>query len=236
MDLHGRTALVTGANRGLGAAITAELIARGATVWAAARHPEEVTTDGAHPIHLDLTDRDSISDAAARLDSLDLLVNNAGILSGVSLLHGARPDIVRELDTNFFGTLDVTRAMAPLLIASGGGSVLNVLSVLSWISLPGTGAYCASKAAEWSMTNALRQEFAPHGIAVTALHVGYMDTEMVGGRSGPKLDPADVARAAVDAIEHGDAELVLDDWSHDVQHALSEGLTALYPAGRALQP
>jgi NAD(P)-dependent dehydrogenase (short-subunit alcohol dehydrogenase family) len=134
-----------------------------------------------------------------------------------------------ELDTHFFGTLAVTRAFAPQLAAQQRSAVLNILSVLSWVSFPNSGAYCAAKSAEWSLTNALRQELAPQGTRVSALHVGYMDTDMARHVSTPKSNPADIAKLAVDGIAAGDAEIIADEISRQVRSGLSSGVAALYP-------
>jgi NAD(P)-dependent dehydrogenase (short-subunit alcohol dehydrogenase family) len=229
MDITGKTALVTGANRGLGRHLARELRDRGATVYAAARNPASVDLDGVIPIALDVTDPDSVAAAAAAASNVAILVNNAGSSTGSSLLTGDLADVRLELDTHFFGTLAVTRAFAPQLAAQGGSAVLNVLSVLSWISFPGSGAYCAAKSAEWSLTNALRQELAPQGTRVSALHVGYMDTDMTRKVTAPKSDPADIAKIAIDGIAAGDAEIVADEVSRQVLAGLSSGVAALYP-------
>ena len=113
--------------------------------------------------------------------------------------------------------------------ANGGGAILNVLSVLSWISFPGIGAYCAAKSAEWSMTNALRQQLAEQDIRLAGLHVGYMDTDMTASVTAPKSDPADVARFAIDGIEQDLYEIVVDDVSRHVQAGLAGGVSSLYP-------
>ena len=121
------------------------------------------------------------------------------------------------MDTHFFGTLAVTRAFAPAIAANGGGAILNVLSALSWISFPGIGGYCAAKSAEWSLTNALRQELAPQGIRVSGLHVGYMDTDLTTRVTAPKLDVRDVAVTAVDGIAAGSYEILADETSQKIQ-------------------
>ena len=228
MDLSTTTALVTGANRGFGRALAAELAARGATVYAAARRPEGVDLPGVTPIALDVTDPASIARAVEATGDVTLLVNNAGIDTRTNLVDGDLDDVRAELDTNYLGTLQVTRAFLPQVEKAGGG-VVNVLSALSWLSFPGTGAYCAAKSAAWSMTNALRVDLAPRGVAVAALHVGYMDTDMTEGIEAPKSDPADIARYAVDAIEAGSPEIVADEVSRRVQAGLSGGVAALYP-------
>jgi NAD(P)-dependent dehydrogenase (short-subunit alcohol dehydrogenase family) len=229
MEISGRTALVTGANRGLGRHLVQQLRDRGATVYAAARNPAAVDLDGVTPIALDVTDLASVEAAAAATRGVSILVNNAGSSTSSSLLTGDLPDIRLEMDTHYFGTLAVTRALAPQLAEHSRGAVLNILSALSWLAIPRAGAYCAAKSAAWSLTNALRQEMAPGGILVSALHVGYMDTDMAKGVEAAKSDPADIARMAIDGIESDQAEIIADDTSRAVQAALSGGVAALYP-------
>jgi NAD(P)-dependent dehydrogenase (short-subunit alcohol dehydrogenase family) len=227
--IEGSTALVTGANRGLGRRFAEALLLRGATVYAAKRGPELVELAGVTPIQLDITDPESIAGAAAATGDVSLLINNAGSSTGASLLTGALDDIRLEMETHFFGTLAVTRAFAPQLAAQGGGAILNVLSALSWFSFPASGAYCAAKSAEWSLTNSIRQELAAQGTQVSALHVGYMDTDMTRHVSAPKSDPAAVAQQALDALEAGHAEILADETSRQVRAALSGGVGSLYP-------
>jgi len=229
MEFTGKTALVTGANRGLGRHLAAQLRDRGATVYAGARNPASVDLPGVTPIALDVTDPASIAAAAAQIHDLAILVNNAGSSTGASLLTGDLNDVRLELDTHFFGTLDVIRAFAPRLAEQGQSAVLNILSALSWVSFPDGGAYCAAKSAEWSLTNALRLELAGQGTRVSGLHVGYMDTDMARGVSAPKSNPADIARIAIDGIAAGDAEIIADDFSKQVLAGLSAGVAGLYP-------
>jgi NAD(P)-dependent dehydrogenase (short-subunit alcohol dehydrogenase family) len=230
MQIEGSTALVTGANRGLGRRFAEELVARGAKVYAGARNPESVDLAGVTPIALDITDPASVAAAAAATGDVSLLINNAGSATGAGLLDGSLADIKLELDTHFFGTLAVTRAFAPQLAAAGGGAILNVLSVLSWVSFPAIGAYSAAKAAEWSLTNALRQELAGQGTQVTGLHVGYMDTDMARHVTAPKTDPAVVAKLALDGLAAGQFEVLADEISQQVQGGLAGGVATLYPA------
>ena len=229
MKIAGSTALVTGANRGFGQHLSSELIARGATVYAGARNPDTVKTPGAIPLALDVTDPESVAAAAGMADDVTLLINNAGSSTGVDLLNGDLHAIRLEMDTHLFGTLSVIRAFAPKMSANGGGAILNVLSVLSWISFPGIGAYCAAKSAEWSMTNALRLQLAEQNIRVAGLHVGYMDTDMAASVTAPKADPAAVAKIALDGIEQRLYEIVVDEVSHHVRAGLAGGVEALYP-------
>jgi NAD(P)-dependent dehydrogenase (short-subunit alcohol dehydrogenase family) len=229
MEITGQTALVTGANRGLGRHLAQQLRDRGANVYAAARKPESVDLDGVTPIALDVTDPASVEAAAAATQGVSILVNNAGSSTRSSLLTGDLSDIRLEMDTHYFGTLAVTRAFAPQLAEHESGAILNILSALSWVTFPRSGAYCAAKSAAWSLTNSLRQELAPSGIVVSALHVGYMDTDMTRAVEAPKSDPADIARIAIDGIEAGEAEIIADDTSRVVQARLSGGVAALYP-------
>ncbi|GAA3212842.1 hypothetical protein GCM10020256_12540 [Streptomyces thermocoprophilus] len=186
MDISAATALVTGANRGLGRALAQELTARGATVYAAARRPEQVDLPGVKAIQLDVTDPASVAAAAEAAGDVNLLINNAGTSTGADLLTGEWDDLRLELDTHYLGSLRVIRAFAAVIEARGGGAVLNILSVLSWIGLPSVGAYAAAKSAAWSMTNTVRQQLAPprHHRVGTArgLH---------GHRHGPPRHPAE---------------------------------------------
>jgi NAD(P)-dependent dehydrogenase (short-subunit alcohol dehydrogenase family) len=229
MDINGKTALVTGANRGLGRLLAAQLRDRGATVYAAARNPAAVDLPGVTPIALDITDPASVAAAADATSGVAILVNNAGSSTGSSLLTGDLADIRLELDTHFFGTLAVIRAFAPQLAAQQSSAILNILSALSWVSFPQTAAYCAAKSAEWSLTNALRLELAAQGTRVSSLHVGYMDTDMARDVDAPKSDPAVIAKIAIDGIEAGDAEIIADEVSRQVQAGLAGGVGALYP-------
>jgi NAD(P)-dependent dehydrogenase (short-subunit alcohol dehydrogenase family) len=229
MEIAGRTALVTGANRGLGRHLAEQLRDRGATVYAGARNPAAVEVPGVIPIALDVTDLSSVAAAAAVAGDVAILVNNAGSSTRSSLLTGDLARIRLEMDTHYFGTLAVTRAFAPKLAEHEQSAILNILSVLSWLSFPETGAYCAAKAAEWSLTNALRQEVAAQGTRVSSLHVGYMDTDMTKGVDAPKADPADVARMALDGIVAGDAEIIADEVTKLVLSGLSAGVAGLYP-------
>ncbi|MFI7337656.1 SDR family oxidoreductase [Streptomyces sp. NPDC050085] len=222
MELKGAVAVVTGANRGLGRHLAEQLLRHGAKVYAAARRPETVDLPGAVPLRLDVTDAESIRAAVRAAPDATLLVNNAGISTGTSLLDGD-PDAVRaEMETNYFGPLFVTRAFAPVIESNGGGAVLNVLSVLSWLHPAGLGSYAAAKAAAWAQTDAVREELAPRGIAVSALHVGYMDTDMAAGiPADQKADPAAVAAQALEGIAHGLPEILADDLTREVKRGLA---------------
>ncbi len=216
------TALVTGANRGLGRQLAAELVARGAKVYAAARRPEAVDLPGVVPIELDITDPESVRRAAANAGDVTVLVNNAGISTRAGLLTGPMEDIRLEMETHYFGTLNVVREFVPVIENNGGGAVLNILSVLSWYHAPESGAYSAAKAAAWALTDALRTELAPRGIHVAGLHVGYMDTDMVSYiPADQKTDPAMVAAQAITGLLGGEPEILADELSRTVKAQLS---------------
>ncbi|MFE7330313.1 MULTISPECIES: SDR family oxidoreductase [unclassified Streptomyces] len=222
MELKDAVVVVSGANRGLGRHLAAQLVERGAKVYAAARRPETVDVPGAVPLALDVTDQESVRAAARIASDATLLVNNAGISTAATLITGDLDAVRREMETNFFGPLATTRAFAPVIEANGGGAVLNVLSVLSWLHPAGLGSYAASKAAAWAQTDAVREELAPRGITVSALHVGYMDTDMASGVSADqKADPADVAAQALAGIEQGLPEILADDTSRQVKQNLA---------------
>src|SRR3954465_2552738 len=180
MDIEGSIALVTGANRGLGRAFTRLLLEHGAAhVYAGVRDPASVTDGDVTPIELDVTSMSTIEAAAVRCSDVTLVINNAGISTGTSILAADALDAGRrEMDTNVFGPLAVSRAFAPVLAANGGGALVNVLSGLSWWAAPSTALYSASKAAAWSVTNSLRVELRPQGTLVVGVHCAYLDTDM----------------------------------------------------------
>jgi NAD(P)-dependent dehydrogenase (short-subunit alcohol dehydrogenase family) len=229
MDIQNSVAMVTGANRGLGRHFAAELVKRGAKVYAGARNPGSIDLPDVVPLQIDITDPESVAAAAATASDATLLINNAGIDTHADLLDGDLANIRLEMETHYFGTLQTTRAFAPVIEANGGGAVLNVLSVLSWVHVAPHEAYAAAKAASWAMTNILRLRLAPKGIRTTALHVGYMDTDLNADIDAPKGDPAVVAALALDGVQAGAYEVLADELSKNVRAGLSADVTALYP-------
>lgn len=228
MDIKGQVAFITGANRGLGKAVAAALIAAGAKkVYAAARSPADIDVPGAHPIKFDITDPSSTAAAAKECTDVTILVNNAGIFSVGSALGSDSSALLRsQLDTNLFGTLNATNAFAPVIASNGGGAIVNVLSVLSWLTLEGTAAYSASKAAAWAFTNGIRKELAASKILVTGVHLGYMDTDMTAGLDVPKISPAEVASQIVDALTADRTEVVADEITKSVKDSLGAATAA----------
>ncbi|WP_128378777.1 SDR family oxidoreductase [Streptomyces cavernae] len=231
MDVTGSIALVTGANRGIGRRFVDELLARDAAkVYATARRPEliEVSDPRVEVLHLDLLDARSVTLAAAAAPDVTLLVNNAGIATGVSLLTGELDKVRAELDTHFFGTLGVIRAFAPVLASNGGGAIVNILSVLSWAASGEANAYAAAKAAEWNMTNGLRLELADQKTLVQGVHLGAADTDIMADYDVPKIDPVEVARASLDGVQSGAIEVLVDDASRFVKASLSADPAEFY--------
>jgi NAD(P)-dependent dehydrogenase (short-subunit alcohol dehydrogenase family) len=231
MNLDNQIALVTGANRGIGRQFVLELLDRGVgKVYATARRPESLDLDDPRvvPLRLDLLDLESVSAAAAAAGDVTLLVNNAGITTGATLVSGDLAEIQRELDTHFWGTLHVIRAFSPVLATNGGGAIVNVLSALSWFAAPGAGAYAAAKAAEWNLTNAVRLELAGQGTLVQGVLLGAADTDLMAGYDGPKIDPREVPRRSLDGLATGAIEVVVDDWTAMVKASLAGDPAVFY--------
>lgn len=229
MDISKQVVIISGANRGLGKQLALELLTRGAKVYAGARNPESVDLPGAIPLQLDITNPQSVMAATEIAGDATVLINNAGSATGAPLLTGNLDDIHIEFNTHLFGTLSMIRAFAPIIEKNGGGSILNILSVLSWISIGQEGAYTAAKAAEWGLTNVLRLELAPKNIKVAGLHVGFMDTDMTAGLDAPKSSPQDIAKIAIDGLEADLYEILGDTVSQQVQQGFAGGIPALYP-------
>src|SRR5699024_7824526 len=172
-------------------------------VYAAARERAAVDMAGVIPLELDITDPDQVASAAKIASDTTLLINNAGVTTYSPLIAGDRAGIRREMDTNYFGTLDVVRAFAPHLAANAGGAILNVLSVMAWLGLEHSNGYGASKAALWALTNGIRVELAGQGTQVTGLVLASTDTDMMAGFDVPKNCPEDVVAAALDGVARG---------------------------------
>jgi NAD(P)-dependent dehydrogenase (short-subunit alcohol dehydrogenase family) len=229
MNLSGSTALVTGANRGIGRHFVEQLHDRGATkVYATARNAGSIDLPGVEVLQLDITDPAAVAAAAAAASDVTLLVNNAGVSTHQNLVTGDLDKIRLEMDTHFYGTLSMVRAFAPVLAANGGGAILNVLSRMSWLSYVGANAYSASKAAEWSLTNGIRLELAEQGTLVTGLVLSSTDTDMMAGWDVEKNDPADVVRAALDGAEARRLEVLADEDSAEAKAALSADPSEVY--------
>ena len=207
----GSVALVTGANRGIGLAFVQELAVRGARrIYAGVRSPDGIiagTYDGlpVTVVPLDVTDPAATRAAAVACPDVNLLVNNAGLFTNTRLVRADDPEAARrEMDVNYFGTLNMTRAFAPVLGRNGGGYIANVLSVAGAFPAPFMGGYSPAKAAALFLSSITRSELADQGTEVIALIVGSVDTRMSAHVEGRKEDPRDIARAGLDALDRGE--------------------------------
>src|SRR5581483_7100453 len=223
MKVAGSIALVTGANRGLGLGFARALLEKGAaTVYAAARKPEAVTLRGVVPLRLDVTSDEDVIAAVRAAGDIDLLVNNAGIARpGGFLAEGAVEAAREQLEVNFNGPLRIARAFAPVLARNGGGAIINVLSVASWMNGPMLATYGASKSAAWALTNGLRIELAGQGTQVVGLHAGFIDTDLTRNIDAPKSSPEEIVRTTLGALERGDGQVLADEITRQVHRGLS---------------
>lgn len=222
--LAGRAVLVTGANRGMGREYVRQLLDRGvATVYAAARDPHrvEVSDPRVVPVALDVTDKASVAAAAKAAPDVSVLINNAGIARGASVLAPDSALLREELETNLLGPLAMAAAFVDG-IAARSGAIINVSSVLAW--LPVGASYGVSKAALWSATDSMRVELAPRAIQVVGVYVGLVDTDMASFADAPKSDPADVVRQVLDGVESGAQEVLADQMTRDARRQLGTTL------------
>lgn len=244
MAITNQVALVTGAGRGMGREFVAQLGARGVNkIYAGARSQEALEAlardEGAHvvPVPLDVTVPEQVERVAQRCRDVTLLVNNAGVNEVQGLL--ASPDAAAaraEMETNYFGLLAMCRAFAPVLAANGGGTMINMISILARVSLPLMGSLCASKAAALSLTQGMRAELAAQGTRVMAVLPGAIDTDMSRDFPPPKANPADVARAVLDAFEGTADEVYPDAMARDLAAQLAADAAAVERQFRTMLP
>lgn len=228
MKIENAVVLVTGANRGIGWAFARELLARGASkVYAGARDPATVTEPRVQALRLDVNRAEDVAAAAALASDVTLLINNAGIAQSGGFLAADSEEVARRIfETNFFAMLRVSKTFAPILKANGGGALLNVLSVASWVNGGELAAYSASKSAAWSLTNALRNELAVQKTQVLGLHMAYVDTDLARGFDVPKSSPEQIVKRALDGLESGIDEVLADELTRRVKL----GMTATRPS------
>jgi NAD(P)-dependent dehydrogenase (short-subunit alcohol dehydrogenase family) len=230
MEIDGSVALVTGASRGIGLAFARALLSRGAAkVYAGVRRPEDFDEPGLEPLLLDVTNHQHIEAAAAKASDASIVINNAGIQAGPQLLQGSLDGARLEMEVNYLAPWALSRAFAPVLAANGGGVLVNMLSAASWRANPRIPGYAASKAAEWSLTNALRLGLREQGTVVVAVHVGYVDTDATKGLDVPKVTASEVAEKTMEAIIRNDPEVLVDEAARRVRSLLSGPLDLLYP-------
>jgi NAD(P)-dependent dehydrogenase (short-subunit alcohol dehydrogenase family) len=212
--------LVTGGQRGLGAALVDEVLSRGAKkVYATARKPYSDSRETVVTQALEVQSSQAISEMAQIATDVDIVINNAGTLVAEPLLTGDFDGVAQTFDVNVYGPLRIAKAFAPILAANGGGAIVNMHSALSWLS--GGGAYGASKAAMWSLSNSLRDELASQKTQVLGVHAAFLDTDMTAGLPVPKTSPEVAAARIIDALEAGAAEVLIDDASVAAKAALS---------------
>jgi len=221
--IEGAVILITGANRGIGRALVTAALKRGARkVYAAMRTIQPLDLPGVEELRLDVTDDAQVRAAAARCGDVGLLVNNAGIAeTGGFMTEDSLAACQRHLETNVFGILRMAQAFAPVLAGRGGGAMLNVLSVASWMNAPILGAYGLSKSAAWALTNGLRVELRGQGTLVSGLHVGFVDTDLVRQLDVPKIGVDEVAEAALAGLAAGDEEILVGERAHQVKRGLT---------------
>lgn len=220
VNIEGSTVVVTGGQRGLGKAIVEEFLRRGAAkVYATARTPQPSDDPRIVSVPLDVTQTESVAALAARASDATIVVNNAGVAGATQLLNSDLDEVREVFETNYFGALRVAQAFAPILARNGGGALVDISSVLAWIG--GFGGYGDSKAAIWSLSNSLRVELEKQGTLVTAVHLGFTDTDMAANFAVPKNDPRDVAREIVAGVRDDQAEVLADESSRQAKAALA---------------
>jgi len=226
MMIQDTTAFVTGANRGIGLALINILLKKGVgKVYASAREQRglnvlaDLNNPKVIPITLDITDAAQVAHAATQAKDAQLLINNAGTINFGSILEAPDEDLRANMETNYYGTLNVTRAFAPVIAGNGGGAIVNQLSIVALASMPGLAAYNASKAAAWSMTQSIRANLSSQNIAVHGVYPGPVDTDMTSALNIPKAHPSDVALAILNGVEAGVEDIFPDDTSRGAYEA-----------------
>ena len=237
MKVAGSIAVVTGANRGLGLAFATALVEMGAArIYAAARSPEEVTLKGVVALKLDVTSDEDVIAAAHAAGDVNLLINNAGIARSGGFLAERAVEAAREqFEVNFVGPLRMARAFAPVLAKNGGGAIINVLSVASWMNGPMLATYGASKSAAWALTNGLRVELANQGTQVVGLHAAFIDTDLTRDIDAPKSSPKEIVRMTLDALERGEGQVLADEITRQVHRGLSADPPVYFESTAALR-
>lgn len=222
MSLKDKNILVTGANRGIGQSLVAEALKRGAKrVYAGTRQPLARSDERVTPLTLDVTNAAQIKDAVARVESLDILINNAGLAIYDDL--GDRAVLEQHLAVNLFGTYGMTQAFLPLLTSSHG-AIVNILSVTGLAALPVIPAYSVSKAAAFSLTQSLRALLAGRGVSVHAVLAGPVDTDMSREFDSPKASPQSVAQGIFDGVGRGEEDIFPDSMSASMAQSWRGGM------------
>jgi NAD(P)-dependent dehydrogenase (short-subunit alcohol dehydrogenase family) len=224
MDIKGSVALVTGANRGIGRAFARALLDHGAAkVYAGARDPGRVADPDVTPLRLDVTRPGEVAAAAATAGDVTIVISNAGIgAPGTELLEGSFDAARQAMEVNYFGTWAVARAFAPILARNGGGALVSMLSLASWAGRPDFPGYAAAKAAQWSLTQSLRDGLRGQGTLVVGVHAGFVDTELSAWKDAPKISAEDVAEQTMQALIEDRVEVLADEATRRVKAALCQ--------------
>lgn len=237
MEIKGKTALVTGANRGLGRVFAAAFLEAGASkVYAAARDMSSIGDDRFVPVELDVTSPVQVAAAASTCTDVDILVNNAGIMLSTSAIDpNSENALRREMEVNVYGPLSLSKAFAPVLAANGGGVIVNMLSVVSWFVNPLNPTYCVSKHAAQAVTDALRIELQAQGTGVIGVYAGFIDTDMGATlSSGPKTSPQQVAARTIEGIQTGADQVFADERAEAIWQAVRNDPAKLHADMQAL--
>jgi NAD(P)-dependent dehydrogenase (short-subunit alcohol dehydrogenase family) len=225
MKIEGSAALVTGANRGLGKAYSDALLAAGAAkVYAGARDPSLITDNRLIPVKLDITSSSDVAAASRRCEDVSILINNAGIMLMSPMLRDASDEALRrEMEVNVYGLLAMIRAFAPILPRNGGGTIANMLSIVSWFVYPFNATYCASKHAALAVSDAARIQLKSQGTHVVGVYAGLIDTEMASGYDQPKTSPQQVAERTLEGIRLGQDHVLADTSAEEMWRATRSG-------------
>jgi NAD(P)-dependent dehydrogenase (short-subunit alcohol dehydrogenase family) len=225
MKIEGSAALVAGANRGLGKAYADALLAAGAAkVYAGARDPSLITDNRLIPVKLDITSSSDVAAASGRCEDVSILINNAGIMLMSPMLRDASDEALRrEMEVNVYGLLAMIRAFAPILARNGGGTIANMLSIVSWFVCPFNATYCASKHAALAVSDAARIQLKSQGTHVVGVYAGLIDTEMASGYDHPKASPQQVAERTLEGIRLGQDHVLADTSAEEMWRATRSG-------------
>ena len=214
MKFDQKTVLITGANRGIGSAIVTALLERNVKkIYAAARNPDNLPNFGDDrivPLELDITDSDQVRKAVRSAADTDLLINNAGVAAFTSLLNGPLELLQRDMDTNYFGTLDMVRRFVPVLETKRNAAIVNVVTIAAFVNFPIVGGYSASKAALFSLSQGIRIELATRGITVHTVNPGPIDTDLAAEFPADKSSPKSTAENILAALENGEIDIFPD--------------------------
>lgn len=215
MNLTGKTVLVTGANRGIGFALVKALLEKGASkIYAGTRNTQKLPDfgdDRVVPIELDITNSEQVEAAAKTAGDVSVLVNNAGVAAFSSLLDGPLDLVERDMNTNYFGTLDMVRSFVPVLEGKEGAAIVNVVTIAAFANFPILGGYSASKSALFSLSQGIRTELAPKNIAVHTVNPGPIDTDMAADFPTDKADVDQTARNIIAGLENDEADIFPDE-------------------------